>query len=72
METILKFLKQLPKNNNKEWFDANRKTYELCKAEFETSVKLVIDKSILFDKELAGLEAKKCMFRINKDIRFYW
>ena len=70
METILKFLKQLPKNNNKEWFDANRKTYELCKAEFETSVKLVIDKSILFDKELAGLEAKKCMFRINKDIRF--
>lgn len=70
METILKFLKQLPKNNNKEWFDANRKTYELCKAEFENIVKSVIDKSVIFDKELAGLEAKKCLFRINKDVRF--
>jgi uncharacterized protein (TIGR02453 family) len=70
METILKFLKQLPKNNNKEWFDANRKTYELCKAEFENIVKSVIDKSVVFDKELDGLEAKKCLFRINKDVRF--
>jgi uncharacterized protein (DUF2461 family) len=28
METTFKFLKQLAKNNNKEWFDVNRKTYE--------------------------------------------
>jgi uncharacterized protein (TIGR02453 family) len=70
MEATLKFLKQLPKNNNKEWFDANRKTYELCKAEFENTVKSVIDKSVVFDKDLAGLEAKKCLFRINKDVRF--
>lgn len=70
METSLKFLKQLAKNNNKEWFDLNRKTYENCKAEFEAIVKIVIDKSVLFDNQLAGLEPKKCMFRINKDIRF--
>ena len=25
------FLKELSKNNNKEWFDVNRKTYEICK-----------------------------------------
>ena len=70
METVFKFLKQLAKNNNKEWFDANRKTYEVCKTEFESVVKSVIDKSISFDKGLVGLEAKKCMFRINRDIRF--
>ncbi len=70
METSLKFLKQLSKNNNKEWFDLNRKTYEICKTEFETVVKSVIDKSILFDNGLLNLEAKKCMFRINKDVRF--
>lgn len=70
MEASLKFLKQLSKNNNKEWFDANRKTYDLCKLEFEALVKTLIDKSILFDKELVGLEAKKCLFRINKDVRF--
>ena len=70
METTLKFLKQLAKNNRKEWFDENRKTYETSKAEFEAIVKSVIDKSIVFDKLLVGLEAKKCLFRINKDVRF--
>jgi uncharacterized protein (TIGR02453 family) len=70
METTLKFLKQLAKNNQKEWFDANRKTYEAGKTEFEAIVKSVIDKSVLFDPKLAGLEAKKCLFRINKDVRF--
>lgn len=70
METTLKFLKQLAKNNNKEWFDANRKTYEASKVEFERIVKSVIEKSLVFDKELAGVEAKKCLFRINRDIRF--
>jgi uncharacterized protein (TIGR02453 family) len=70
METTLKFLKQLAKNNKKEWFDANRKTYEASKTEFEAIVKSVIDKSMVFDNKLAGLEAKKCLFRINKDVRF--
>ncbi|MBC7695691.1 MAG: DUF2461 domain-containing protein [Burkholderiales bacterium] len=70
METTFKFLKQLAKNNQKEWFDANRKTYEACKAEFESIVKSVIDKCSVFDKEIAGLEAKKCLFRINRDVRF--
>ncbi|MES2567549.1 MAG: DUF2461 domain-containing protein [Bacteroidota bacterium] len=70
METILKFLKQLAKNNQKEWFDENRTTYETSKAEFESVVKAVIDKCISFDKELGGLEAKKCLFRINRDVRF--
>ncbi|MBL7937673.1 MAG: DUF2461 domain-containing protein [Bacteroidia bacterium] len=70
MEATLKFLKQLAKNNSKEWFDVNRTTYESCKAEFEAVVKLVIDKSVSFDKGLAGLEARKCLFRINRDVRF--
>jgi uncharacterized protein (TIGR02453 family) len=70
METTLKFLKQLAKNNKKEWFDANRKTYEASKAEFETVVKSVIDKCLVFDPKLGDLEAKKCLFRINKDVRF--
>lgn len=70
MDTTFKFLKQLAKNNSKEWFDFNRKTYETSKAEFEAIVKSVIDKSIVFDNKLTGLEAKKCLFRINKDVRF--
>lgn len=70
MEATFKFLKHLAKNNSKEWFDENRKQYETSKTEFEQVVKAVIDKSVLFDKELAGIEARKCLFRINRDIRF--
>lgn len=70
METTFKFLKQLAKNNNKEWFDINRKLYETSKAEFEIIIKSILDKSVGFDKALAGIEAKKTMFRINRDVRF--
>lgn len=70
METALKFLKQLAKNNNKEWFDTNRKTYEVAKAEFENILKAIVAKSETFDKELVGMDVRKSMFRINRDIRF--
>ncbi len=70
MEISIKFLKLLAKNNSKIWFDENRKTYELAKQEFELLLKPIIDKVIIFDKSLAGIEAKKCMFRINRDVRF--
>lgn len=70
MESTLKFLKQLAKNNNKEWFDLNRKTYENCKIEFESVIKSIVDKSVLFDNALLNIEPKKCMFRINRDVRF--
>lgn len=65
-----KFLKQLSANNNKDWFDANRKNYEACRKEFITLVDSVIDEISKFDPELTGVDAKKCVFRINRDIRF--
>lgn len=70
MQTAFKFLKQLAKNNNKEWFDANRKTYETAKSEFESVLKEVVAKSAVFDKDLASIDVRKSMFRINRDIRF--
>lgn len=70
MKSTFNFLKQLAKNNSKEWFDINRKTYEASKEEFIEVVKSIINKSASFDSGLAGLEAKKCLFRINRDVRF--
>ena len=32
--STLQFLKKLDKNNNKAWFDANRKQYEAAKLDF--------------------------------------
>jgi uncharacterized protein (TIGR02453 family) len=66
----IKFLKALKKNNNKPWFDANRKTYEEAKKDFEGFVQSVIDQFGKSDDTIKTLKAKDCMFRINRDIRF--
>lgn len=69
-KSTLQFLKQLARNNNKEWFDANRKQYEGAKADFASFIQNVIDEFCKTDASLAALTAKECMFRINRDIRF--
>ena len=68
-ETI-KFLTSLKKNNNKEWFDANRKSYETAKHDFTAFVSDVILQFSKKDETIATLQAKDCMFRINRDVRF--
>lgn len=69
-ETTLKFLKDLKKNNSKEWFDVNRPRYEMAKADFAGLVTEVIKCHSKKDIDLATLTAKDCMFRINRDVRF--
>lgn len=68
--STLKFLKALKKNNNKEWFDANRKTYTTTKENFEEFVRALLEQMALFDEDLIELSAKECIFRINRDLRF--
>jgi len=68
--STLKFLKDLKKNNNKPWFDANRKRYEEAKTDFANFIQQVIDLYGKKDKSIASLKAKDCMFRINRDVRF--
>ena len=41
--STIKFLKDLKKNNNKLWFDKNRKVYEAAKADFINFIQAVID-----------------------------
>lgn len=64
------FFKDLARNNNKEWFDANRKRYEASvKKPFEAFTAAVIDQVAKHDKAVA-ITPKEAIFRINKDIRF--
>ena len=69
-QSTLQFLKQLKKNNNKEWFDANRKKYDDAKTDFASFVQNVLDEFCKTDMGLSSLTAKNCLFRINRDIRF--
>jgi uncharacterized protein (TIGR02453 family) len=70
MKNVIPFLKDLAENNNREWFAANKKRYETAKEEVEQLVSEIITQVGKWDAGVAGLEAKDCMFRIHRDVRF--
>ena len=66
----IEFFKDLSKNNNKEWFHDNKKRYDnSVKKPFLNFTVDLIDEVNKIDKEI-NLDAKKCISRINRDIRF--
>ncbi|MCB2408799.1 DUF2461 domain-containing protein [Hymenobacter lucidus] len=68
----LTFLTDLRANNNKAWLDANRPAYEAAKADFLALVTQVLSQLEAADPAIADsqLQPKKCVFRLNRDIRF--
>lgn len=67
---ILKFLKDLAKNNDRAWFEKNKPKYLEAKDQFDQFIaKLVRDLSE-FDESIANLDPKKITFRIYRDVRF--
>ena len=66
----INFFKALQKNNNKEWFQQNKKTYETevrkPMIHFVSDLLLAMKK---IDPDII-IEPKKCLGRINRDIRF--
>lgn len=66
----LAFLDDLRHNNNREWFNENRNRYEQARDDFSLFVEYLIAKLSSFDQSLATLEAKDCVFRIFRDVRF--
>ncbi len=71
MKNILLFLKNLEEHNTKEWFEANKPTYLQNKSRFDDVINSLIKEIRKFDKTIEPeLEAKHCVFRIYKDVRF--
>lgn len=66
----LNFLKNLKDNNDRIWFETNKSEYEKAKQDVLLFVENLIPKMALIDPELKGLEAKKCLMRIYRDVRF--
>ncbi len=70
-QDLIDFFIELAPNNNKDWFDENRKRYEKSvKDPFKAFVTHLISKLSDINTEFKDLEAKDCIFRINRDIRF--
>jgi len=70
LNDTLSFLCQLKENNNREWFNQNRHWYELARKSFTAFVEELIPSIKEFDSSLGIIEAKDCLFRIYRDIRF--
>lgn len=67
---FINFFKELESNNNTDWFHANKKRYEAdVKKPFTQFISDFIDEIRKHDPGL-NKEAKDCILRINRDIRF--
>ena len=70
VDFILKFLKDLARHNDRDWFEKNKDRYLEAKQGFEDVVTAVLKDLVKFDHGLAGLNPKKLPFRIYRDVRF--
>jgi uncharacterized protein (TIGR02453 family) len=66
------FLKDLKKNNDRDWFLKNKKRYEAAYADWQRFVGELITGIAKFDKNVAAakFQPKNCIFRIYRDVRF--
>ena len=63
------FLREIKKNNNKPWFEANRSKYEASHEEMITFAESLMLEMNKIDK-LVPMTGKKSLFRIYRDVRF--
>ena len=68
--STLQFLRNLEKNNNREWFNENKTLYQEAQQDVISFVEKLIEEMADFDEEMGKLEANKSVFRIYRDTRF--
>ncbi|MCQ4034412.1 DUF2461 domain-containing protein [Kaistella montana] len=68
--STLNFLKNLSKNNNREWFTENKNLYITAQQNVVNVVEDLIEKIGEVDEEILKIDAKKSLFRIYRDVRF--
>ena len=70
LSTVIKFLKSIAKNNNREWFEKNKPKYLEAKLTFENFLEALHKELVIFEESLAALNPRKQGFRIYRDVRF--
>ncbi len=68
--STLQFLSELRKNNERNWFEAHRNNYENARQDFTNFIQGLIQEFGKSEPVFAPIQAKNCLFRINRDIRF--
>lgn len=66
----LRFLKNLAKHNERDWFQNHRAEFDKAQENFLGLVTSLIYAMSDYDETISGIEAKSCIFRIYRDVRF--
>ncbi len=69
-KSTLNFLKDLSANNNRDWFQANKKLFDAAQDNVTSFAGYLIGEVSKFDDAVAALDPKACVFRIYRDVRF--
>ncbi len=69
--TLFEFLRDLNKNNSKEWMDANRKRYEDVRDFYIGWLNGMDEKLAKIDSEYTRTTGKKALNRINNNLMFH-
>jgi uncharacterized protein (TIGR02453 family) len=67
---LLNFLQDLSRHNERDWFQTHKATYDQLRTAFEADVAYWLRELVQEEPGLAGLDPKKCIFRIYRDVRF--
>jgi len=68
--STLKFLKDLAANNDREWFQANKKLFDAAQDNVIAFTGQLIGEISKFDSAVSSIDPKSCVFRIYRDTRF--
>lgn len=69
-QLILNYLTNLSKNNNREWYHANKDAFKTANAEFERLLKALMLEIGTFDSSILQNDPKNLTFKIVRDTRF--
>ena len=70
MNEILAFLRELAANNNRDWFNENKETYQEVKRMVDSITQDLINRISKFEPQAAMLSVSDCTYRIYRDVRF--
>ncbi|MDE6227611.1 MAG: DUF2461 domain-containing protein, partial [Muribaculaceae bacterium] len=70
MNEILAFLWELAANNNRDWFNENKETYQEVKRMVDSITQDLINRISKFEPQASMLSVSDCTYRIYRDVRF--
>lgn len=67
---VYEFLKDLARNNNREWFNGHKERYQGVKEEIDEATRQLIELVAHYDARATLLTVANCTYRIYRDTRF--